>query len=244
MRKGSLYTRGQVATLALSSILVALLGVFMNPANAQAGTAQNVGYLQIGDDYFINHDFYGKTYSSDNVDWMMNYLFYGSASQSGIEDVLLAGTYWQDATAQFGNKYNWLNNNNGGWIWEGADGKTTSRPGCGSDRYHYRPYAPNDQNFYDPTSAGWGYWVVASSHRDHNDGCKGWSGNSEDAEKDISKTISSLNCGPNDHPINCNAGRNITRNYLWTGDPRYGDDVKAGSKHRWQTNGYATVYRM
>lgn len=233
----------QRLAVAACAALSLTLAVQIAQPPARAGYATNVGYLKIGNDYIVNFDFYSQEYRKNNVDWQMNFMHFGKASQNAVECRMGCGSgYQMDATAQFGNKQGLINNNGqSGWYWEGSDGKATSRPFCGTDRYHFRPYAPGDYAFYDSTGAGWGYWVMASSHRDINDGCNGRSGWSENAEDHQAAYLRSLKCGP--AKTNCGYGAHIYKDYLWMGDSIGGYDRYQGSSHYWQTDGRATVYR-
>lgn len=234
-------TARQKAAVLVVTVFATLFAAQASTRPASAGYASNVGYIQLGNDYFVNFDFYSQSYSNSNVDWQMQYIHFGRANQDRLERYVLGGRYWQDATAQFGNKYAYINDNGSGWRWEGGDGKATSVPGCGTDRYHYRPYAPGDYAFYDPTSSGWGYWLPTSTHRDINDGCGGRSGWSETVEDDISNYLKAQVCGP--YKVNCGYANDIYQDYLYVGGAISGYDSIQGSNHYWSTDGRATVFR-
>jgi len=119
------------------------------------------------------------------------------------------------------------------YYWDQDSGKKGSS-GCFSTVGHFRVYAnPTYDYGYNP---GWGYWVLGSTHRDHDEcenylGGDWWSGYSEYVEQDVA-SYAAVRWGAS----------NVLQNY---GDfKNYRCCFWEGSHHFWQQNGMATYVRV
>lgn len=181
---------------------------------------------QLGSDFFFNWDFHEKTYKATKADWPINLVFDGEASISTAKDLWNRGQasffpgltrLW--ATPQYSLVFDSPPSNGpdgttlaGGWdsdkgVYKGGvcgyvyRGGVITPPGIRFNvhKWHYRVYAPEGQDrFFNRTL---GYYVIASSHQDHNDSvddpifgislCPGdWYGGSERAEQEVAQAAS------------------------------------------------------
>ncbi|NUR57948.1 MAG: hypothetical protein HOV87_04495 [Catenulispora sp.] len=148
----------------VSSMLVTTTAAPANAAPRDNWTAVNLGG---GGDYFDNYDYHTSSRTlglngdgwATNVDWAINLFFTGNASISaliylgprvgfaaggGIEHGYVSGTMYQT-------------------------GGLKQASGCSiPDSMHFRPYAKSNDRSYDMNV---GYFVVASAHDDHYEGC-------------------------------------------------------------------------
>lgn len=148
-----------------------------------AHSATSLTYLGVAEDRFYNWDFENTNWpvTADQVDWPITMMFYNNAEVDLVKSLFYPG---------FGFiKHAVVGDFDGTWglVWD-SDGGTKSGFFCGfgaaGDAYHMRVYADwADDRLY---NIQWGYYVLATTHIDHNEalGCPGtWSGESELAEE-------------------------------------------------------------
>jgi hypothetical protein len=141
------------------------------PANAATAAAGNLVVLRMGNDRFLNYDFLSEHEARNNVDWTMTVIFYDNAtidrSKSRVED------WGDDFDDNSSNSMHALLSNyyDDEWRWDGDRGKKT--PACpgtllrGRDYSpHYRVYSTENGDRESLYNTTWGYWNVASTHRD------------------------------------------------------------------------------
>jgi hypothetical protein len=115
-------------------------------------------------------------------------------------------------------------------VWDDDRGAVQGFP-CHGTRHHYRVYAPapgtgGEDRMY---NLRWGYYVVSSSHIDHNDTCpRKWSGQNEDAERYIANKAAA-------------AGLSVERNVV---PMRNAHDPRPRARKRFQSNGLATKIKL
>ncbi|MFQ5380322.1 MAG: hypothetical protein ACE5EF_01685 [Dehalococcoidia bacterium] len=164
--------------LALGAVL-ALSGLFVvSTASASHDDNGTLGILRVREDSFFNWDFQHRGAS---VDWPVNILYWNNAEVDKIKIYYTMFAGWGGSTCG-STMWNRVNDGNG-WVWDADDGiKTPCFPTCWASATHVRLYAPAATDRMYNTS--WGYYVVATSHKDKNEFCPwgrrhGWS---EDAE--------------------------------------------------------------
>jgi hypothetical protein len=139
------------------------------------------------DTAFLNYDFTEQNHSRHKVDWPVDLVFWNLSSRRRIARILRFEFRYR------GSEMNGYVNNGHGWRWSTDDGPKTAFWRLG-DAYHFRIYAPprfgphgerleaRERMF----NLRWGFYDIATAHIDHDEGF-GWSGNSEKAEKMISR---------------------------------------------------------
>lgn len=144
--------------------------VFLKPApQAHAGTVGTSSYaiLSFGSREFPNWDFNGETASRSNVDMPVDLLFYNNATVSLVEAATKALGY--DGSCDFGfcsnEDFEYSTDSGSSWQWNPNGGDKTGEAVCSTTR-HVRFHAPSVGYFNSPT---WGYMIVATTHRDHNE---------------------------------------------------------------------------
>jgi hypothetical protein len=155
-------------------IPVSLLLIFSTfPSIAKADhVAPSITQLTIGGDYFWNWDFNSQSASASNVDWPITMLHWNNADVNFVK-----GIYYGNAT--YAVNKNFRLNDGLGWTWV-SDKGTKSEPGsCLGSAWHMRVYADADGRMYNPS---WGFYVLASTHKDVRELCNAETGFSEAAE--------------------------------------------------------------
>jgi hypothetical protein len=159
--------------------------------------------------------------------------------------------------------YKFVNQQNG-YVTKGFDSDQGMKTDCnqvGTD-IHVRLYSADQHRLYDPSSGGWGHYVVASTHLDHGEhdyveGSAGhpdpslceakdpWEGRSEDAAKRLVhkiETVRDAQAGtayPTFGTIQPNKA-NIQNNLGNLGNQHW----EESNTHRWQSDGYATLVEV
>lgn len=97
-------------------------------------------------------------------------------------------------------------------------------PNCFGDWRHFRIYADGDDRLY---NINFGYWVYATTHKDFNEACNGYFGDANGTERDVANRFA-------------NDRHRVYRDYsyFYNFEPRHLD--RNDSKHRWESDGYAT----
>jgi hypothetical protein len=150
----------------------------------QSASVNNLTTMYIGDvDWFKNYDFHDQSLpvSDQNVDWPVDILFWNNANEGIIVTDFVNYGY---TTAFTSTEY--LRFSDGAPRDAQFDSDGGVKTGCypvGSDN-HFRLYSDFDWQNY---NIEWGYYVLATSHQDHNEcGPVGrWFGKSELAENYI-----------------------------------------------------------
>ena len=137
----------------------------------------SLSVLSIQEDQFYNWDFVSNDdFSSSNVDWPVNMLFYNNAEVDKVKGIYWGNCHWPVASA----KYARLNDGSG-MVWDNDSG-TKSPCDCTiwGNQPHMRVYADDNDTLY---NTSWGFYVLGTTHTDHNEcGLNPWHGESEDTE--------------------------------------------------------------
>lgn len=161
--------------LLLAMAACALAGSFaFLPGIARSSSTTHLALLGFGyGDQIYNYDFEGTSISYDpstgkytNVDWPLDLLFWNNAFIDGVKNDLRSA-YDTPGSAEHESMNNRYNST--GWVWDQDGGMKAGWAICVGSDNHYRIYAPPSMDaMYNPT---WGFYVVGSTHKDHNEGC-------------------------------------------------------------------------
>lgn len=210
--------RRTAARIALVS--ASLLGVH-TPSPAIAATGSNVTPIQLGyGNSFWNYDFGSTAGGNSNVDWAISLLFYNNATVREVNNTLSNAGFGIGGTNQ-----KWARVGDRGYAFWTASGGTKTGLCSGS---HYRAYAYNDfDSMYTPEL---GYYVIASTHKDHNECFFGneYFDQSEAVEKDIAQFYSDRY-----YPVYRD----------WASFANW-EPLRAEGNHIWDNNGYGTYVRL
>ena len=196
----------------------AVLAAIAKPAGA--ASTSHLDFYSQGATTIRNYDFNNQVVTATGVDWAVDLLFIQNATinkvKAGFPSYDQGGTC---ASAQYGR----MNDNGAGYVWDSDQGKkTTCCPITGSD-YHFRVYADSDDRL--GYSAGFGYWVFGTTHKDVQEcGSGTWYGDSEAAESHL------VSVRPSNWSVcaSCQWMKNAEP-ARWDGD------------HFWSNDGYASV---
>jgi H+/Cl- antiporter ClcA len=130
--------------------LVLAVGV----GSARASTATSLQWVTYDGSSFWNYDFDSQSAVSTNVDWPVDLVFYGNASQSKVYSKM--GWIWGGS-----NEYQQVNAGSGP-VWVATGGRKNTF--CTDT--HYRVYAPPAGYF---VSIWLGDYVIATAHLDKNE---------------------------------------------------------------------------
>lgn len=197
---------------------------------AQAATAQNGQCAWLtntaGTFRFWNYDFLGEETDCGAVDWATNLVFYGTADINWVKTQLHTRGY--PATSTDGMHME-VGHYDIGVVWDRDAGKKEiACPATGLTARHYRIYAPPELDYM--WSAGWGFFVVGTTHTDANEcppiGKRHYA--SEEVEQHIATTAGQ-------------AGYPVWRNdmFFYNNEP-----YRVEGNHTWENNGYATFINM
>lgn len=175
-----LFTVIALAAIAIGVFAGLLLGNSLPPP-ARAASTSHLTTLYIQEDRFRNYDFNSKTDSSSNVDWALSMLFYNDAEVDKVKDILSPPYNFSG-----GSKYARLDEGSG-WLWDKDGGrKDIYCPSYQTEARHMRIYADSNDRLY---NVSWGYYVLASTHKDWQEcwfGSEfGWSEETEDIFADF-----------------------------------------------------------
>jgi hypothetical protein len=165
--------------LPVVGFLVSGVGIALDLGRpAQAATATNLKWMNMGGDYVYNYDFLSKSASRTNVDWPVTIMFIGNATvdkaKSKMEDWSNSGCgLFHDVGcfeyASTGAMYLRMAESQGSTAaWDQDNGKKTPAcPASGLSSPHFRVYGIGaSERLY---NTYYGYWVPATTHRDHNE---------------------------------------------------------------------------
>jgi len=203
------------------------LGALYSPAaeSSYANVAGNLRRWPIGDGkYTYTYDFRGAAVNSQYVDWPISTIFYGNANINKVKNRL--GVAFPVA--------------NGGRVYQFFEQPSAS--GFDSDRgikdkaalcfgtdFHTRIYAPSATDYVYTTK--FGYMVIGSTHKDHNDGCHGsYYDQNEQTEYRVWATI--LNAR--------GAASVVAGNAYFLGNQNHSHQ----DNHLFNNNGYASMFKM
>jgi hypothetical protein len=207
---------------------------------------------------------------STNRDWPITMIFWHEASKSRIRDALAktgplgSSGFRMKSGAETFEPYKFVNQQTGA-VSRGYDSDQGMKTDCNSvgTDIHVRLYSAAQHRLYDPSSGGWGHYVIASTHLDHGEhkytkGAPGhpkgtdceaadpWEGRSEDAAKrlvnDKIQVVKNAQAGsayPTFGAIAPNAAN--LDNYLGHLGEQHWDKR---NKHRWQSDGFATMVEV
>jgi hypothetical protein len=202
--------------LASAAALLTLAGT----PSAGAGSTSHLTILYIREDAFRNYDFLSQTVSSTNVDWPVNFLFYNNAEVDKVKDAM--------RFSFAGSRMNGRINDGSGFVWDQDGGRKNYLCPIIGDAYHYRLYADGDDRLY---NAAWGYYVIGTSHIDHNEcGFGAWFGKSETAEGYIASRARSAF-----------GSSNVAEDWSSFANS---EPYREEGNHIWQNNGLATAVRV
>jgi hypothetical protein len=219
--------RRHIRLLALPLMIALVVGV----VRSNAASTSHLEPLYKNEDSFENYDFTSQRVASNNVDFPMTLVFF-NANQGKVNSAL-NGQYPNGGDPEHARM-----NDGGGWFWNANSGRKNSFDACtGTDSGHYRVYARGDQGHN--YNSSWGYWVAATTHRDHLECSPGglgtWFGYSEDAERyvynDAKHDLGSRYVNTNSHKWHNNEDcpRNACRKQ---------------ADHIWQNDGWATAISL
>lgn len=155
-----------LCVVTIGSLLTSLGG-------AEAATAKKGNYsiLSVGNDRFYNYDHLGESAKRTNVDWPLTVVFINNATIDKTKSKVESWSEEFDGSSTNGMHLLMSNNSGDTWKWDKDKGKKT--PSCPGTKLpgrdyspHYRVYATENggrESLYNTT---WGYWNVASTHRD------------------------------------------------------------------------------
>ncbi len=177
-------------TFAVVAAAGALLGLVLArsagwpAAQAWEASGDKFRVIEVGTDKFYNYDNTTKDNlppQGDEVDNALTMVFIDNATSVKVRNKLTSNGYPDSG----GNMHERLNDE-GSWAWDSDAGRKGSDT-C--DNYHIRIYAdPADGDSYTPA---WGYYVLASTHKDENECFPfnnqnfGWGEQSEDHFEDF-----------------------------------------------------------
>jgi hypothetical protein len=144
--------------LATLSITVLLL-IFVLPSVAYAWTAANLNLRHVGDYFWYNYDFESESASSTNVDWPMSVIFFADNDDVDVDSA--KSLLWSHSGSAMHAKY--YNVEGGFYDWDDDEGAKSAISDLNA--WHARIYADTDTG--QCTHDGWGYYVIASTHRDY-----------------------------------------------------------------------------
>lgn len=204
----------------ISLVISAVLFALPNTVGAWHAANENQCYrIYTCEDSFYNYDFVNSESSSwDNVDWTANLFFYDNADKEKVWDLLYGYSPWASTMYM-------LLDNGGGDIWD-ADYGTKQ---WASTTPHVRVYSDYDweSELYRSYNTEWGYYVVGTSHWDHNEWWFGtWYGESERTEEDAAR-------------ISRDKGKAVSEDSWDWGNEEPGD--RREGSHRWNNSGWATT---
>lgn len=218
---------------AAMAVMAACVLPLLPGERADAATGGTIYEVRLAEDRFLNFDFSTTTASRTKVDWAIDLLFFGNANINKVKKKL---NPWLPSHG--GPMYARVNDGTG-WVWDTDSGiKTQLCPAANQTAAHMRIYAPPSTDTF--WNRSWGYYVIASSHFDHNE-CwinGEWFGHSEIVEGVISRYASSAW-----------GSRAVYPNYLDTHSfmmaaGRNGYYAYAEGNHIWENNGLATIIRV
>jgi hypothetical protein len=209
--------------LGLAALLIALC--VAQPA-LSATPSQALRYIRLssGGDYFMNYDGEKNLKFADR-DWPVSMIFWNDASVNRMK------SYFDDERGF---------NGRGSRKWEPyrytsrvrLDGDKGKKNECDSNasNEHFRVYGGGNDRFYDPR---YGYYVVATVHRDHGDGddeCEAaetWFGFSETVEHELAEIANNSFTVHEDY-------KNL----------RNREEFRLEGDHYWDNDGRATLVLM
>jgi hypothetical protein len=209
-------TRRKIILFRFAAVLCLLGAAFVLATLSRGATTGNLRTLGFGyGDAIYNYDFENQSVDASRVDWAASLIFYAGGSVNYVKS-LLNPKYW---TA--GNSENFILNDTGSWVWDSDSGEKTDTGSCLGSSRHYRVYAPpSTDRMY---NLNFNYYVFATTHYDHHEGCDKWFDDSEGTEYDIANYVVSK-------------VYSVRYDYAWWYNQQY--DIQGN--HHWSNDGYAT----
>lgn len=200
------------------------------PAHANTAADPLIFVCLTDNDYCVtNYEFITQNQSADNVDWMLNLVWWNNA------DVVQAKQVLQDQgfSGVGSQRFMQIEAGHKNYVWDQDSGvKDDSYFTCTNE--HAYMFAPAGDRLFVP--GGWGWVVFGSSHQDYNEGshfsCSGSAafGWSETAEGVLASDYSSR-------------GHAVMQNYGNVYNAQYGNDCCLAN-HYWESNGYDTFVSL
>lgn len=212
------------AGLAGLAMMVAV-GLAAPPANA--ATAGQMGPIAMSyGDVIYNYDFTTTTNASwKTVDWATSLLFYNNASVNSVKSIAQSRGYGYFGGPMYGYMIDAYGSNAQGATYDSDRGVKTGPPLCLNNTRHSRIYAPpNTDTMYNPA---FGFFVFATTHYDHHEGCNAYFDDSEGTEQNLATKFA-------------DAGKAVYRSYGYF----YNAENQNEGNHHWNNDGYATYIRM
>lgn len=170
---------GAVAVTGLT-LFLAVAGSVPPAEASHCVTTDKLKTLSQNEDRFRNYDFESQVVGTCNIDWPVNFLFWNNADIGKVKDRMATVGY-----GITGSPMHETLNEGGGWVWDQDSGRKNEINCFFGDAEHFRIFADGDDRLY---NMSWGYYVLGTSHIDHNE-CdpfgSTWFGASETAEARI-----------------------------------------------------------
>ena len=164
-----------LVAVAAAYLAVSLTNLVSSTTMVRGATAPSDSYgtITLGStDTIYNWDFNSSSVESDNVDWGLRFIFWDNAEVDYVKDRLDGEGNDPEIDPELdslkkGAKYAYVDDGPEEGLWSNfidTDRGIKDWPGCEFNWGHMRVYArtETDKNY----SAGWGYYVVASTHVD------------------------------------------------------------------------------
>ncbi len=218
-----------------------------NPTPVEASTAPSNAYARkdlSSGDWAWNWDFKGTTQRSSNVDWGMRYIFKNNASVNNVKDRLdgrrgdpnITPTWGWVGSAKWANIHDGPGRRGRGQTnhWD-SDRGIKDYASCRWNHMHIRFYANGNRNY----NSRLGYYVIASSHRDHEGGGRScdYKFSSTEFHEDIINSRVTRNLGPS-----TSYGWRVFDNAFSWGNAVRGVIDIGGGNHKYQSDGRGPVY--
>jgi len=214
----------------LSGCVAAAMGLtgMLNATPASAATANQMQGINFGyGDVVYNYDFTTtRNASYRTVDWATSVIYYNNANVNNVKRIAQQDyNYFTYGGTEYGYMVDGYGSRAQGGGYDDDRGVKTGYPSCFGSTRHSRVYAPSaTDTMYNPS---YGYFVFATTHIDHHEGCNDSYGNSESTEGDLANLYASK-------------GIAVYRNYGYLYNAEHRDE----GNHHWDNNGYATYIRM
>lgn len=168
----------QIRRLASLVAVVLAAGAVAAPIAVAARSAQPQRYIQLfiqgppapsDSDAFINYDGTERNYDRGDRDWPIGLIFYSNATIEKVKNAYEDEGYDGEGSFMY---EGWKARNGGYRRFDSDKGKKNDCNAAGRNE-HFRIYGNHHNDSGRFFSRDYGYFVVASAHYDHGDGCSG-----------------------------------------------------------------------
>jgi hypothetical protein len=145
------------------------------------------------EDVFWNYDFESERVGRCNIDWPVDFIFYGNAEIDRVKlDMLQYAGYSCGARGDCGRKFHARMNDGVDMSWDEDAGIKNGL--CTGNATHIRLYAAGELDVDDSHdrmfNIDWGSYILGTTHIDNKDCLPGgWSGRSERAEGNVARAV-------------------------------------------------------